>query len=53
MDRELDFTYSKDRFPGLPEYVKELKASGIKFLTILVTFHDWINYANWSRRVKG
>jgi alpha-glucosidase (family GH31 glycosyl hydrolase) len=36
MDRELDFTYAQDRFAGLPEYVKELKAKGIKFVTILV-----------------
>jgi alpha-glucosidase len=35
MERELDFTYSKDRFAGLPEYIKELKTKGIKFMTIL------------------
>lgn len=30
----LDFTYSQERFPGLPEYVLELKAKGIKFVSI-------------------
>jgi alpha-glucosidase len=35
MERGLDFTYSKDRFAGLPEYIKELKTKGIKFITIL------------------
>jgi len=35
MDRELDFTYDKINFAGLPEYVKELKTKGIKFMTIL------------------
>ena len=37
MERELDFTYAKDRFAGLPEYIKELKTKGIKFMTILVS----------------
>jgi alpha-glucosidase (family GH31 glycosyl hydrolase) len=36
MDRELDFTYDPVRFAGLPAYVRELKAKGIKFITILV-----------------
>lgn len=35
MDQELDFTVSPDRFAGLAEYVLELKAKGIKFVTIL------------------
>ena len=37
MDGRRDFTISPDRFGGLPEYVKELKAKGIRFMTILVT----------------
>ena len=36
MERELDFTYDKVNFAGLPEYIKELKEKGIKFITILV-----------------
>lgn len=36
MERALDFTYSTDNFPGLPDYIRELKAKGIKFVTILV-----------------
>jgi len=35
MERALDFTYAQDRFAGLPEYIKELKTKGIKFVTIL------------------
>jgi len=35
MHKNLDFTYSQDRFAGLPEYIKELKAKGIKFVTIV------------------
>lgn len=35
MDRSLDFTYSLDRFEGLPEYIREMKSQGIKFVTIL------------------
>lgn len=34
MHKNLDFTYSKENFPGLPDYVRELKAKGIKFVTI-------------------
>ncbi|CAG7733772.1 unnamed protein product [Allacma fusca] len=34
MDRQLDFTVGA-RFSGLPAYVKELKAKGVKFVTIL------------------
>lgn len=34
MHKNLDFTYSNENFPGLPEYVKELKSKGIKFVTI-------------------
>jgi alpha-glucosidase (family GH31 glycosyl hydrolase) len=37
MDKELDFTVNNDRFKGLPEYVEDLKAKGIKFVTILVS----------------
>jgi len=35
MEKSLDFTIGKP-FSGLPEYVKALKARGIKFMTILV-----------------
>lgn len=31
----LDFTYSEVNFPGLPNYIRELKEEGIKFMTIL------------------
>ena len=36
MERSLDFTYDRDNFAGLPEYIQELKSRGIKFVTILV-----------------
>ncbi|ODM93071.1 Maltase-glucoamylase, intestinal [Orchesella cincta] len=35
MHKALDFTYSRENFPGLPEYIKEIKTKGIKFMTIL------------------
>lgn len=35
MRERLDFTVSNQNFPGLNEYVKELKTKGIKFVTIL------------------
>jgi len=35
----LDFTISDENFPGLAEYVKELKTTGIKFMTILGPCH--------------
>ena len=38
MDGNRDFTVSPDRFGGLPQYVKDLKARGVKFITILVSF---------------
>ena len=34
--RHLDFTYDKESFKGLPEYVDELKSQGIRFITIMV-----------------
>jgi len=45
----LDFTYSNETFPGLPEYVRELKAKGIKFVTILVRIqYDFSIKKNFS-----
>ncbi|XP_013408342.1 maltase-glucoamylase, intestinal-like isoform X2 [Lingula anatina] len=35
MDRALDFTYSTTTYPGLPDYVKQLKNDGTKFIIIL------------------
>jgi alpha-glucosidase len=35
MDRALDFTVSAENFPGLAAYVEEIKAEGVKFITIL------------------
>jgi alpha-glucosidase (family GH31 glycosyl hydrolase) len=35
MDQNLDFTYSKDRWAGLPTYVNQLKDNGTKFIIIL------------------
>ena len=34
MDRQLDFTISQDRFGDLPNYVNQLKSTGVKFVTI-------------------
>jgi alpha-glucosidase (family GH31 glycosyl hydrolase) len=35
MERELDFTYDEINFGGLPQYISELKESGIKFIPIV------------------
>lgn len=36
MERQLDFTYSRKTYNGLPEYVRELKKKGVRYITILV-----------------
>ena len=38
MDRQLDFTINPKTYNGLPDYVRELKKSGIRYITILVRF---------------
>ena len=35
MERSLDFTVSQTRFGGLPDYVRQLKGEGVRFVTIL------------------
>jgi len=37
-DRNMDFTYDKFNYSGLPEYVRQLKAEGTRFITILDPF---------------
>lgn len=37
-ERNLDFTYDQVRFAGLPEYVRQLKTDGIRFITLLDPF---------------
>jgi maltase-glucoamylase len=34
-DRQLDFTYDKVNFAGLPEYINQIKQQGIRFIPIL------------------
>lgn len=36
MERRLDFTYDKENFAGLPEYLQELKKAGMHNIIILV-----------------
>ncbi|XP_030743202.2 maltase-glucoamylase, intestinal-like [Echinops telfairi] len=38
MERQLDFTYDKTNFAGLPEFVKALKRDGIRYVIILDPF---------------
>lgn len=53
-DRNLDFTYDKKNFAGLPAYVDELKAQGIKFIPIvdpaLITTEQ--NYLPYQRGLQ-
>jgi alpha-glucosidase (family GH31 glycosyl hydrolase) len=37
-EAQLDFTYDKENFKGLPEYIRELNSTGIRFIIILVSF---------------
>lgn len=37
MRKQLDFTYDTQAFNGLPQYIKELRAKGVRFIIILVT----------------
>ena len=36
MERQLDFTYDKKTFNGLPEFVRSIKKDGLKYIIILV-----------------
>ncbi|XP_077026637.1 sucrase-isomaltase, intestinal-like isoform X2 [Tamandua tetradactyla] len=38
MERQMDFTYDKINFAGLPEYIEELKKDGIHYVIILDPF---------------
>lgn len=35
-DENLDFTYDKNNFKGLPDYIKYLNSTGVRFIIILV-----------------
>ena len=35
MDRNLDFTVNPSNFSNLPEYVKDIKKDGLRFVVIL------------------
>nr|XP_020652670.1 lysosomal alpha-glucosidase-like [Pogona vitticeps] len=36
MDHQLDFTYDKENYAGLPEFIQELKNDGLHYVIILV-----------------
>ena len=36
MERQLDFTINPKTYNGLPDYVRELKKDGVRYITILV-----------------
>lgn len=37
MESKLDFTYDKDSYAGLPEFVNELHNMGMKYIVIQVS----------------
>lgn len=37
MERQLDFTYDKTTYGGLPEFVQMIKNEGLKYIIILVS----------------
>nr|XP_025039028.1 maltase-glucoamylase, intestinal-like [Pelodiscus sinensis] len=38
MERNLDFTYDKEKYAGLPEYIQQLKKEGMHYVIILDPF---------------
>ena len=38
MERQLDFTYDKTTFKGLPEFVSSIKKDGLRYIIILVRY---------------
>ena len=42
MERQLDFTINSKTYNGLPNYVRELKKAGIRYITILVSTTEYI-----------
>ncbi|XP_033018828.1 maltase-glucoamylase, intestinal-like [Lacerta agilis] len=38
MDRKLDFTYDKEKYAGLPEFMQELKKDGLHYVIVLDPF---------------
>ena len=56
MERQLDFTINPKTYDGLPDYVRELKKSGIRYITILVNFHFfsiWKSYYLFLKLTRG
>ena len=47
MDEKKDFTYDKDKYAGLPEYVDELHDEGIKYVIILVRYEIGTQLIMW------
>ena len=46
MDEKKSFTYDKDKFAGLPEYVDQLHADGMRYIIIIVS-QAYYSFANW------
>lgn len=38
MDQQRDFTYDKEKYAGLPEFIQEMKNEGLHYVVILVNF---------------
>ena len=38
MDKHLDFSYNKDKWGGLPQYVDNLHKKGMHYVMIIVSF---------------
>ena len=38
MESKLDFTYDKDLYKGLPDFVDKLHGYGMKYIIILVSY---------------
>ncbi|XP_028402531.1 maltase-glucoamylase, intestinal-like [Dendronephthya gigantea] len=55
MERQLDFTYDKNTFKGLPEFVDSIKKDGLKYIIILdpaISANETKPYPPYSEGVK-
>lgn len=51
MDRRLDFTYDKENYAGLPEYIQQLKKDGMHYVIILVKLTTSLIFSQFMLRI--
>ncbi|XP_046858818.1 sucrase-isomaltase, intestinal-like [Xenia sp. Carnegie-2017] len=56
MERQLDFTYDKSTYDGLPQFVNDIKKEGLKYIIILdpaISVNETTMYPTYSEGVKN